>query len=54
MKYLLLGTLLVGLILPGSATSAQDIVGKEGGWGPFCPPQPEVDQCCYREVDRCR
>ena len=31
MKYLLLAALLMGLILPGSATSAQDIVGKEGG-----------------------
>ena len=31
MKYSLLAALLVGLILPGSATSAQDNVGKEGG-----------------------
>ena len=31
MKYLLLAALLMGLIRPGSATSAQDIVGKEGG-----------------------
>jgi uncharacterized protein (DUF302 family) len=30
-KYSPLAALLVGLILPGSATSAQDIVGKEGG-----------------------
>jgi len=30
-KYSLLAALLVGLILPGSATSAQDNVGKEGG-----------------------
>jgi uncharacterized protein (DUF302 family) len=30
-KYLLLAALLVGLILPGSATSAEDNVGKEGG-----------------------
>jgi uncharacterized protein (DUF302 family) len=30
-KYLLFAALLVGLILPGSATSTQDIVGKEGG-----------------------
>ena len=31
MKYLLLAALLAGLILPGSATSAQDVVGKEKG-----------------------
>ena len=31
MKYLLLAALLVGLILPASATSAQDMVGKEKG-----------------------
>jgi len=30
-KYLLLAALLAGLILPGSATSAQDVVGKEKG-----------------------
>ena len=31
MKYLLFAVLLVGLILPWSASSAQNIVGKEGG-----------------------
>ena len=31
MKYLLLAALIVGLILPWSASSAQNIVGKEGG-----------------------
>ena len=31
MKYFLLATLLVGLVVPGSATFAQDIVKKEGG-----------------------
>ena len=31
MKYLLFAALLVGLILPWSASSAQNIVGKEGG-----------------------
>ena len=31
MKYLLLAALLLGLILPVAATSAQDIVGKERG-----------------------
>jgi uncharacterized protein (DUF302 family) len=30
-KHLLLAALLVGLILPGSATSAQDTAGKQGG-----------------------
>jgi len=30
-KYSLLAALLVGLILPGSATSAQDTVGREAG-----------------------
>ena len=31
MKYLLFAALLMGLILPASATSAQDMVGKEKG-----------------------